>query len=149
MKNILVPVDFSDATDAVVARSIELARALQARVTLLHIVAPDPDFVGYEPGPQSVRDTVAKHVHDEHKQLHALEERMSSQGVNVTSLLIQGYTAEKILKECERLKSDLLVMGSHGHSALHHLLVGSVTEGVLRKVACPVVVVPRASAPPK
>ena len=148
MKNILVPVDFSDATGAVVARATDLAKALQAQITLLHVVAPEPDFVGYEPGPQSVRDTVAKHVHEEHKQLQALEKMTAGQGVPVTSLLIQGYTAEKILKECERLKSDLIVMGSHGHSALHNLLVGSVAEGVLRKASCPVVVVPRAKSPP-
>ncbi len=148
MKNILVPVDFSDATATVVARATDLAKALQAQITLLHVVAPEPDFVGYEPGPQSVRDTVAKHVHEEHKQLKELEKQTAAQGIQVTSLLIQGYTAEKILKECEHLKPDLVVMGSHGHSALHQLLVGSVTEGVLRKVTCPVVVVPRAKSPP-
>lgn len=146
MKNILVPVDFSDATDGVVARATDLAKALQAHITLLHVAAPEPDFVGYEPGPQSVRDTVAKHVHDEHKQLQALEKMASGQGVQVTSLLIQGYTAEKILKECERLKPEMVVMGSHGHSALHNLLVGSVTEGVLRAATCPVVIVPRAKS---
>ncbi|MFH1183689.1 MAG: universal stress protein [Chloroflexota bacterium] len=134
--------DFSDATDAVVARATDLAKALQAQVTLLHVAAPEPDFVGYEPGPQSVRDTVAKHVHEEHKHLQMLEKKAAGMGVQVASLLIQGYTVEKILMECERLKPDLIVMGSHGHSALHQLLVGSVTEGVLRKATCPVVVVP-------
>ena len=144
MKIILVPVDFSDATDAVTARAAGLAQALQAQLILLHVAAPQPDFVGYEPGPQSVRDTVAKHLHEEHRQLQELEKKTAGKGVEVTSLLIQGYTAEKILKECERLKPELIVMGSHGHGALHNLLVGSVTEGVLRKAACPVMVVPRA-----
>ena len=50
---------------------------------------------------------------------------------------------EKALQEMVRLKADVVVMGSHGHSALRNVLVGSVTEGVLRKAGCPVLVVPR------
>jgi nucleotide-binding universal stress UspA family protein len=142
---VLVPVDFSEMTDRVTGHAANLARALKARLTLLHVVPPDPAFVGYEPGPQSVRDAVAKQYQNEHKRLRDLEAKIKGEGVEVAALIVQGYTAEKILKEAQSLKAGLIIMGSHSRGALHHLLVGSVTEAVLRKATCPVVIVPSAA----
>lgn len=142
MKNIIALVDFSDVTEAVVREAAELAKALRCAVYLLHVAAPDPDFVGYEAGPKSVRDTVAQKVRKEHLDLQSLEGGLKGEGIEAHALLVQGPTVEKALAEIERLKACRVVMGSHGHGALRHLLVGSVTEGILRKAKCPVVVVP-------
>jgi nucleotide-binding universal stress UspA family protein len=67
------------------------------------------------------------------------------QGLNavaVTPLLVQGATIKTILQEAIKLKSDMIVIGSHGHGALYKTLVGSVSEGVIRQASCPVVVIP-------
>ena len=50
--------------------------------------------------------------------------------------------ADKTTFKQERLEADLIMMGSHGHSAIYRLLVGSVTEGVMRKAPCPIMIVP-------
>ena len=142
MKTILAPIDFSDVTGAVVESAAGIARAFQASLYLLHVEPPDPDFVGYGPGPQSVRDTVAGKIHEEHHQLQEVESELKSKGVDVHALLVQGPTAEKILQEANRLRVEMIVIGSHGHGALKKLLVGSVAEGILRKVPCPVLIVP-------
>ena len=142
MKNILVPLDFSDMTDRVADEAARMANLTGAAVTLIHVAAPDPDFVGYEPGPVSVRNNVAHELREEHRQLQATEKRLASQGLKVSSMLIQGYPVEKIAHEAVRIHAELIVMGSHGHGLLRHLVVGSVTEGVLRKAACPVLIVP-------
>ncbi len=146
MKRILVPVDFSGVTDAVVGAAAGLARAFQAELILLHVAKPEPEFMTYEPGPPSVRSAVAREISEEHHRLHALARTLEAPGLRCTPLLIQGYTVEKILQEAGRLGSDLIVMGSHGHGALHHLLLGSVSEGVLRKADCPVLIVPAPAA---
>ncbi len=142
MKKILVPVDFSNVTDRTLQAAARLAGALKAELLLLHVAAPEPEFIGYETGPASVRQAVAHQLSSEHKQLQAMQHALESQALQVTALLVQGYTAEKILAEAERLPADLIVMGSHGHGGLHHLLMGSVAEGVVRKARCPVVLVP-------
>jgi nucleotide-binding universal stress UspA family protein len=142
MKTILVPVDFSDVTEPVVELGQRLARAMGSDVVLLHVAPPDPDFVGYEPGPPSVREHMAEQFRDEHQQLHALKDRFTGGTAKVSALLIQGTTVEKILQESENLGADLIILGSHGHGALHQLLVGSVAEGVLRNAPCPVLMVP-------
>ncbi|HOW98112.1 MAG TPA: universal stress protein [Kiritimatiellia bacterium] len=142
MNTILALVDFSDVTDAVVEQAASMAKGLEAEVVILHVAEPDPDFVGYEAGPQTVRNTMAEHFRDEHRSLRHLEDKVKAQGVAVTGLLVQGPTVEKCLAEAARLQPLVMVIGSHGHGLLRDLLVGSVTEGVLRKAACPVLVVP-------
>ena len=143
MKNILAAVDFSDVTQAVATTAAALAGALDGRLFLLHVAAPEPDFVGYDVGPQTVRDGVAKEIRAEHRQLHELKQPLEQAGLDVTALVVQGATVEKIVQEAARLEADMIVVGSHGHGALHHLLVGSVTEGIMRAAVCPVLVVPR------
>jgi len=144
MQTILVAVDFSNVTEAVVGTAAIIARQFGSSVYLIHVVPPDPDFVGYDAGPDVVRDAVAHQFREEHRKLQELESTLQPQegeGRNV-ALLIQGQTVEKLLQEQDRLGADMLVLGSHGHGALHNLLVGSVAEGVLRGARCPVLVVP-------
>lgn len=142
MKTILVPLDFSDAAPPVLETAMMMARSFSARLVLIHVAAPEPAFIGYEPGPQTVRDVVARELTSEHRKLQALEKSVREHGLDTTALLMQGYPVEKIVQESEKIAADLIIMGSHGHGALRHLLVGSVTEGVMRHVHCPVVVVP-------
>jgi nucleotide-binding universal stress UspA family protein len=144
MTTILVPVDFSPSDQAVTACAEDLARRLRAKMVLLHVEAPEPDFIGYQVGPQTVRDAVARSVHGDAQTLHALRDRLRGQGREVESLLIQGPTVEKIVDEAIRLKVDYIVMGSHGHGNLFELVVGSVSDGVIRRAPCPVVLVPHA-----
>lgn len=142
MKRILIPVDFSPITETVTRVGATLARAFGGEIFLIHVAPPEPEFVTYEPGPPSVREAVAREISAGHRKLHEIDRALEAEGLKVTSLLIQGYTVEKILQEIDRLKIDLVVMGSHGHGALYHLLLGSVSEGVLRKSPVPVLVVP-------
>jgi nucleotide-binding universal stress UspA family protein len=140
--DILVGVDLSDSTAEVVDKAEDIAKVLSAKVWLLHVGDPDPDFVGYDAGPQSVRDAVAQKYHEEHRQIQAIAERFRQMGLEATALLVQGATAETILKEAAKLKVGMVVMGSHGRGMMRHLLVGSVSEDVIRRSLVPVLVVP-------
>jgi nucleotide-binding universal stress UspA family protein len=142
MKTILVPVDFSDVTSRVTDAAVRLAKAFSARLILLHVAPPEPEFIGYDPGPPSVRSNVARVLVEEHRRIHALDRQLEQEGLKVTSLVVQGYPVDKIIAEAEKFKAEMVVMGSHGHGMLHNLLVGSVAEGVLRQARCPVLVVP-------
>lgn len=146
LQTILVPVDFSDVTDQVVQTANELARTFGSRIVLLHVSEPEPDFVGFEPGPQSVRIGVAREFKAEHQRLDEVKQSLAGEGREVLALHIQGPIAEKILQEAEVHQAGMIVMGSHGHGALYTLLVGSVTSGVLKSARCPVLVVPSESA---
>ncbi|HOP42728.1 MAG: universal stress protein [Flavobacteriales bacterium] len=142
MNTILAPVDLSELTPRVAAQAASLSRAFGAQLWLIHVAAPDPDFVGFRTGPQYVRDHRAEILKQEHRDLHDLRDLLRAEGVNAEALLVQGPTTETILQEAADLNADLIVMGSHGRSGLFKALVGSVCEQVLRESNVPVHIVP-------
>ncbi|MFM2315380.1 MAG: hypothetical protein RLZZ04_4658 [Cyanobacteriota bacterium] len=142
MDNILAAIDFSDITPRVVDKAAEIAQSFGSKLWLIHIAAPDPDFVGYGSGPQCERDWRAKTLRQEHRYLQDKALELDRCGIEVTPLLVQGTTIETILHEASKLKADMIAIGSHGHGGLYKTLVGSVSEGIIRKAFCPVLVIP-------
>jgi nucleotide-binding universal stress UspA family protein len=149
---LLVGVDLSESTEKIVKKVEEIAKALSAEVWVMHIVKPepadfyigghDPDSEGFETDPQSFRDSLAKRFHVEHRQIQEIADRLRKAGLDTTALLVEGETAETMLKEASKLDADIIVVGSHGRGAMHQLLVGSVSEGVIHGSECPILVVP-------
>jgi nucleotide-binding universal stress UspA family protein len=142
MKNILVPVDFSAEAQRVIDIAASIAKAFQARIWLVHVAAPDPDFVGFEAGPTYVREQRAEVLREEHSEIQALAATLKNSGHDAAGLLVQGSTTETLLEEIDRLNADLVVMGSHGRTGLFKAFVGSVSEQVLRESRVPVLIVP-------
>ncbi len=142
MENIVAAIDFSEITPTVVERAAEIARSFGSQLWLLHIAAPEPEFVGYGTGPQSQRDWRAKTLREEHRYLQGQARELSQSGIKVTALLLQGETVATILREAAKLKAEMIVVGSHGHGALHKAILGSVSEGIIQKASCPVLIVP-------
>lgn len=142
MKKILVAIDFSEITPKIITQALILAQATSSKLWLIHIAAPEPDFVGYETGPQTERDYMANKFREEHRQIQKYAEELRQKGIEVVALLLQGATVETILREANKLDVDLIIIGSHGKSGLYKVLVGSVSEGILQSSNCPVLVVP-------
>lgn len=146
-RKILVPVDFSDVTDKVLQEARALARQFGAKTWLVHVAAPEPDFIGYEVGPAYIRDSLARDLRDQHQRLQAYQDTFTSEGLDATSMLVPGIPVRKIVAEVERLAPDLIIVGSHGHGALYNLLMGSVAESIVKHATCPVLIVPAKAAP--
>lgn len=142
MNTILVAVDFSDITEKLVDRAAAMARCLHASVYIIHVAAPDPDFIGYDVGPVHERQWRARELKGEKASLKQLAERLKQQGVDSTPMLVQGATAAKILEESQRLDASLLVMGTHGHGIALSALLGGTTLQVMKHVTCPVLLLP-------
>ncbi|MFQ5597825.1 MAG: universal stress protein [Nitrospiria bacterium] len=154
--NILAAVDFSENTGKILDEVKSIASVLSAKVWLLHVAEPKPGFMGYVgnyvdygsgyvdygPDPKTLRSQIAKKFHSEHRELQKEAETIRKMGMETTALLIQGTIVKAILQEAEKLHADMIVIGSHGHGAVYKMLMGSVSEGVLRQAACPVLVVP-------
>jgi nucleotide-binding universal stress UspA family protein len=144
MKTILAPIDFSNATDGVIAAAVDLAEATDGRVILLHIVQPPILTSDYGLAMESFQEAVALSEKHAVKRLLELRERAKAKYPNVDTEQVSGSAISEILNAALRHHADYLVMGSHGHTALYDLMVGSTTHGILRKVNCPVVIVPPA-----
>lgn len=142
MQKIIVAVDFSPLSAAVIRYGVKLASAFSARVVLLHAAAPDPDFVGYEVGPQNVRDARAETLRFEHRELQRLADQLRGQGLNAEAMLVEGPTVDTILSVAATSGADLLVVGSHGHGAVARAFLGSVSTGIVHHSPIPVMVIP-------
>jgi nucleotide-binding universal stress UspA family protein len=141
--NILAAVDFSGFTEPILGAVERVAAAVpESRIWLLHVAEPDPSFVGYGAGPAVVRDQVAAEYREERQRLHAYADRLRRPGREVSALVVQGAIAETILTEAAGLEAQLIVMGSHGYGTIAELIVGGVSKVVLRKAACPVLIIP-------
>ncbi len=123
---ILVAIDFSKVTDRMVDIVAAMPGKDSAEVFLLHVAAPEPDFVGYEAGPEVVRDQVAAEFRREHERLQQLAEQLRGAGITTTAIMIRGSTVETIFEQARKRGAELLVIGSHGHGAVFDLLFGSV-----------------------
>jgi nucleotide-binding universal stress UspA family protein len=139
---LLAALDLSTTTPAVLREARSWSRRLSAQLYLVHVAAPNPDFIGYKAGPDTVRDAMARTFHREHRQIEAAAQELRKDGVDATALLLQGPTAEMILKESDKLSVDAILMGTRARGALHDLIVGSVSKQVLHKSTRPVLLVP-------
>ena len=139
---LLVAVDLSESTQQLVTTAEEIAKALSAKVWILHNAEPEPDVLEFKADPQTARECRAEKFRGEHRQIQEIADRLRQEGLDATALLVHGATVEAILKEASDLDVDMIVVGSHGRGAMYQLLVGSVSEGVLRHSRCPILVVP-------
>jgi nucleotide-binding universal stress UspA family protein len=146
MKTILTPVDFSPATSHVIDAAIELAHAVNGKVVLLHANQPPTVTADYGLAVENVQEIVSVTEKASNQQLEHLLRKLSDRGVDATTVSLNGSAVATIVAQARQLEASYIVMGSHGHTALYDLLVGSTTHGVLKKSPCPVVIVPPESA---
>lgn len=144
MKTILAPIDFSDVSDAVVAEASRLARALDGRVVLVTVVQPPVLTHDYMALMENIAEITAAGERNAARQLAQLEDRLGEEKVPAESVQLVGAPIAHITEQAEKFAADYIVMGSHGHTAIYDLLVGSTTHGVLLRAKCPVVIVPAA-----
>jgi nucleotide-binding universal stress UspA family protein len=140
--NILVAVDLSPATDAVVEAARGVAELTGVSVHILHAVETEADFICPEGDPETRRIRVAKEFPMEHGRVQMLANRLLDDGLDASASLVCGSGVETTLKEAEILEAGLIVIGTHGHGAVYDVLIGSFSAGIIRKSKLPVLVVP-------
>lgn len=141
MKTILVALDFSDSTDPILDAACRISQLEGASLVLVHAVEPIPEFVGYDAG--AVVAAGSEPTPDMFlPRLNEIKTELQNRGIPATAAQETGVPADVILAKAEEVGAGMIIMGSHGHGALFHLLVGSVTETVLKKTGVPVLIVP-------
>jgi nucleotide-binding universal stress UspA family protein len=142
LKTIVAPVDFSSATDAVVAEAARLAVAVEGQVVLLSIIQPPVITTEYAPLMENMAEITAAGEKAAAKHLARLQDQLQAKGVSTETVQLNGAPVQHIIEQAKKFAADYIVMGSHGHTALYDLLVGSTTHGVLLRATCPVVIMP-------
>jgi len=142
MKNFLVALDMKPSDALLLDQTAFLAEKCGAKIWMVHVASPDPDFVGFEMGPKYIRDFVADELRAEHRQLQGYAETLQSRSLEAEGLLIQGPTIDMIEAEIQKLNIDLLVLGSHKHSFLYETFIGTTAMKIIREISIPMMIVP-------
>ena len=142
MKNILVTINFEKNEKLLIDKAFQLAESFNSKLWLIHIAAPDPDFVGYKVGPQYIRDIRATELRKEHRLLQEYSSGLKQKGVDSEALLVQGPTIEMIMEESKKLNIDLIITGHHEHDFFYKAFVGSVSSQIIKKSKIPVLIIP-------
>jgi len=142
IKLIVCPVDFSEFSIRAYHYAVSLAEHYRAKLVAQHIVelwrypyadyaASQGDYQEFwralrEGGEERLREFVKKHTHDE---------------IQPELVVHEGTAPDSILSFAQARKTDLIVMGTHGRRGFDRLVLGSVTDRVMRRVPCPVLAI--------
>ncbi|MHB8111180.1 MAG: universal stress protein [Syntrophorhabdaceae bacterium] len=144
-KKILVPTDFSEYSDAALNYAIDIAKKSGAKLYLLHVIGLIQTCAVDYCFDQGTLDELEKRSAESALDMmkRQLELFPDAKSVDITTDIKQGVPYEVILAEQKDTGADLIVMSSHGKTGLFHHLLGSVAEKVMKKAACPVLLIRR------
>lgn len=148
MKKVLITIDYNPNSEKVVQAGCALAKLMNAEVCLLHVLGEIryysmqfQPFMGYEgyafPADYKIQE---EYVNVAKEYLKKTAEHLSNE--KVSTHLAEGDTARKILEYSQEWGADVIVMGTHSHSTLEKLFLGTVASSVLERTKIPVYMVP-------
>ncbi|MFQ5683094.1 MAG: universal stress protein [Candidatus Binatia bacterium] len=146
IKKILAPTDLSELSQVGVRYALELAKGVGAEVTAYHVVTYNEISEYHGEVEQRVFASYDLHAPNQllERSKHALSQFLKDHfsdlisSVKLREKTELGHADKNIVQEAETEKSDLIVISTHGRTGFSHVLMGSVTEKVVRQAPCPV-----------
>jgi nucleotide-binding universal stress UspA family protein len=145
IRKILLPTDFSAPSERAVGYAATLAKSLGASVHLVHVLE-NPSMVGSAWHAADMTSVREQRYHDGRAKLAAVASTLHRPADLVSVEVRTGLAADEIVDAAIDYGCDLIVMATHGRSGLPHLVLGSVTEEVIRRAPCPVLAVRQSGA---
>ncbi len=138
IKKILVPIDFSDYSKKALQYTIEFAKQFDAEIILVYVIEPlvyPADLsMGQMVIPQAEVDLDKKSKNE----LEMLAKKEIGSALNYKTIVKTGKPFIEIIEIATEFDIDLIIISTHGHTGVEHLLFGSTSEKVVRKAPCPV-----------
>lgn len=138
INKILVPVDFSDYSKAALKYAVNFSKMFSAELILVYVIEPvvyPPDFSMGQIAIPSVTSEFDERAKEE---LTKLAKDEIPQEIKVKTVLKTGKPFVEIIDTATEVDVDLIIIATHGHSGVEHILFGSTAEKVVRKAPCPV-----------
>ncbi len=149
MKKILAAIDFSNATSGVVKAATEIAQAFGAELHLLHVIEPEPTYTAYGLSPSEFPVIHDFHLESRKRAKKALDDvaaEITTPEIKPTAHLADGSPLLELETKIKEIGADLVILGSHGHSIVASLILGSVADGMVRNALVPTLVIPARDA---
>jgi nucleotide-binding universal stress UspA family protein len=140
LKQILVPVDFSDPSQKALRYAVSFAKQFHASLYCLHIT--EIPYATGEMGINSVMENYTEQLREQRQaQMEELLRKEIPETIPSKSEIIPGTPYHEIVRVADENNIDLIVVSTHGKSGLSRILLGSTVERVVRHAPCPVLVV--------
>ncbi len=146
IEKILAPTDLSKASIPGVRYALEMAASVEAEVIIYHVVQSDDDFpyplgIGEVSSAYIPQHDLDELINDRKRSLDAFVDENFKDLLSQASVSLNidlGEAQDMILQRVEQGDIDMIVMSTHGRTGLGHILIGSITEHVVRRAQCPV-----------
>jgi len=138
IKKVLVPIDFSDYSKSALKYAVNFAKSFNADIILIYVVEPiiyPPDFSMGQIAMPSINTEWDDRAKDE---LQKLAKNEIAGVASVKTIIKTGKPFVEIIETAKEENVDLIIIATHGHSGVEHILFGSTAEKVVRKAPCPV-----------
>ncbi|HOJ18214.1 MAG TPA: universal stress protein [Ignavibacteriaceae bacterium] len=138
IKKILVPIDFSESSIVSLRYALEFIRLFQAKLCIIYVLEPvvyPPDFSLGQISLPSVDLEMDKRAREE---LQKIAKNEIPEGIEYELIIKSGKPFVEIIEAAQNMDIDLIIIATHGHSGVEHILFGSTAEKVVRKAPCPV-----------
>ena len=145
INRILCPVDLSDASRRALDHAVALARWYGASITVLRTIPLAMPVVSYAGALHQTAVMTPPADLEPVRHATAAFAAREAGGPAMDTIVAEGDAGAEIAAHARDLRADLIVMGTHGHRGWDRLMLGSVTERVLRSVDCPVLTIPPAA----
>jgi nucleotide-binding universal stress UspA family protein len=141
IRRILCPTDFSDTSRLSLDFAVAIAKWYDSTLTVLHVSAVTGDAFGASAALLPKVHLTPRERDHVLASIRQFVETEIGPTVSYVADLAEGSVADEIVNKAVVLPADLIVLGTHGYSGVDRLLLGSVTDKVLRKASCPVLTV--------
>ena len=151
MKKVLIALDYDPTAQKVAETGSLWAESMKAQVVLLHVIAdpayyssleysPITGFAGYMDMSNNQLDSIDGLINASLQYLEKLKAHLGNN--NIQTVVKEGDFAEAILRTAKEMHADIIIMGSHSRNWLENIVVGSVTEKVLKHTTIPLFIIP-------
>jgi nucleotide-binding universal stress UspA family protein len=137
IKNILVPIDFSDYSKNALKYAVEFAKNFSAKLFLIYVVEPIIYPADFSMGQVAIPSTDIDIQNRAEEELKKLADEIQTD-IQVETIIKTGKPFVEINETAREKDIDLIIIATHGHTGVEHLLFGSTAEKVVRKAPCPV-----------
>ena len=140
---IVVPTDFSDYSDLALKRALDLAEACNAKIYLIHVVADAPDIFKLDRFNTEGQKKIMKELEKQSKEFFEkqLGKFPQMKNVDIETKVLRGIPSKEILDMQKKINADMLVISTHGQTAIEEFLWGNTASKIIRYSKCSVLVV--------
>lgn len=134
--HIIAPVDLEEHTEKLIEYAAYIAKKLDAKLTIVHVVEPFPAIGDIELGMATIEEYTQNRIR------HAQDflDKLAKPYPDTEKKILHGEIVDEIIEYAKEKESEIIIIGTHGTKGIEKLLLGSVAERVVKSAHCPTLV---------